>query len=89
MLSEDDDYTQWLGPEGEEHWSIAEYKTIEPKKFFEGLDAFCDADGKINEDFPRTIWLVKFSPKGEHSFVDIENEHQSLEDLEKTIRNGL
>ena len=41
-----------VGPEGEEHWCRADYESISPMKSFKGLDAFCDANGKITTDLP-------------------------------------
>src|SRR5580693_6033569 len=46
----------WLysmaGPDGEKHWSKADFKAITPLKGFTGVDCFCDENGTKNEAFP-------------------------------------
>lgn len=83
---------QWLyamvGPEGEEHWSIADYKKIEPQKFFEGEDAFTDSEGNVNPDMPRMNWKVSFSEASDHTIVDIAIAFNTAEDLDKTLEMG-
>lgn len=74
-----------VGPDGSEHWSLAEYKSISPQKSFSGLDAFCDPNGKINEDLPRSLWSVGFREAGDATMVDIEIKYETLIDLEKII----
>ncbi len=82
----------WLyymeGPEGAVHWCKADYQKIEPLKSYTGLDAFCDENGNINEDFPRTTWSVSFKEHGESTIVYIENTFTDLADLEKIIEMG-
>jgi uncharacterized protein YndB with AHSA1/START domain len=77
-----------LGPEGEEMWSRADFLTVRPKQSFEGLDAFCDAEGKINKDFPQAKWLVEFHDSGDSTIVHIEIKYDKPEDLEKYIEMG-
>jgi uncharacterized protein YndB with AHSA1/START domain len=77
-----------VGPEGEEHWSLADFTSISPKTNFKFKDAFCDSHGKINEDFPRSDWDVNFTESGESTTVTVEITHQSLADLEKIIEMG-
>ncbi len=76
------------GPEGEEHWALAEFKSITPTTNFKFLDAFCDSNGKINKDFPRSEWDVHFSESHERTMVNISIKHQSMADLEKIIALG-
>lgn len=76
------------GPEGEEHWAIAEYVTITPQKSFLGKDSFSDSEGNINKDFPTTLWKVNFNEKNGSTIVSIENKYDTLEDLETYIQMG-
>jgi uncharacterized protein YndB with AHSA1/START domain len=76
------------GPEGEEHWSLAEYISIQPKDYFKAMDAFCDSDGNINKDFPQTKWKVDFEEKNEHTLVSIQLNFETIEDLEKLTEMG-
>ncbi|GAL85460.1 putative glutathione S-transferase-related transmembrane protein [Sporocytophaga myxococcoides] len=77
-----------IGPKGERHWSRADYKTIKPEKQFVLLDAFCDENGVINKDFPRSTWSNIFKQTEETTTVNIEISYDKLEDLEATIKMG-
>lgn len=77
-----------VGPEGEEHWALADFTSISPKTNFKWLDAFCDSEGNINNAFPRSDWNVSFSENGNSTFVDIAIKHDKLSDLEQTIEMG-
>ena len=82
----------WLyvmaGPEGEEHWCRADFKNVSPMKSFEGIDAFCDLQGKINTDFPVVHWSLNFSEAKNKTTVNVEIALDSLADLEKYIEMG-
>ena len=77
-----------VGPENMTHWCRADYLSIEPLESYSGLDAFCDEDAIINTEFPRTTWFVQFENKGDHTIVNIRNQFEKLEDLEKIIELG-
>lgn len=77
-----------VGPEGEEHWAIADYTSITPKSNFKYLDAFCDNEGHLNTEFPRSDWNVSFSEKDKLTVVDIKIKHEKLSDLEQIIAMG-
>jgi uncharacterized protein YndB with AHSA1/START domain len=77
-----------VGPEGEEHWAIADFTSITPKTNFKYLDAFCDSEGNLKEDFPRSNWNVSFSEQGNSTIVDISCKHKNLADLEMIIEMG-
>lgn len=76
------------GPEGEEHWALADYISITPKTNFQHLNAFCDNQGNINEDFPRSEWNVDFVNQNRTTLVNIAIKHKTLADLEKIIELG-
>jgi len=76
------------GPEGEEHWALMNFTSISPKTNFKYLDAFCDKEGNINDEFPRSEWNLDFIDKGETTLVDITIKHRNLADLEKLITMG-
>jgi uncharacterized protein YndB with AHSA1/START domain len=77
-----------VGPEGEEHWAIAEYKKIIVHKEFTGLDAFADADGNVNTDMPQSTWEVTFTDKGDTTQVQSHIMYDDLAQLEVTIQMG-
>ncbi len=77
-----------IGPENDTHWCRADYSKVEAQKSFEGLDAFCDKEGIINEAFPRTKWNTTFNANEETTTVDILLTYEKLEDLEQIIALG-
>ena len=77
-----------VGPEGEEHYSWADYETINERVRYTGLDAFADANGNIKRDMPQSKWDVSFSDKGEHTQVDFMITYPDLAQLEATIEMG-
>lgn len=77
-----------VGPQGEEHWAIADFTSITPKSNFKYLDAFSDSEGNLNKDFPRSDWNVNFSEQGNSTIVDIAIKHENISDLEKIIEMG-
>lgn len=77
-----------ISPENVEHWCKADYKKIDVRKSFSGLDAFCDEDGKVNPDFPRSLWNTLFKGDADTTTVDITIQYNSLADLEKIIGLG-
>jgi uncharacterized protein YndB with AHSA1/START domain len=77
-----------VGPEGEEHWALANYQKIQPQKTFTGLDAFADAEGKVNKEMPQSKWEVTFVDKGQKTLVQIHISYDDLAQLEATIQMG-
>ena len=86
---------RWLyamvGPEGEKHWSRADYKRIKAGQFFEASDAFCkNEEGEINEDFPRAEWKTSFESRGDSlTLVEIRTRYTSKKDLEAVVQMGM
>lgn len=77
-----------VGPAGEEHWAIFNFKEIEKPKYFTGLDGFTDANGVLNTEMPQSNWKVSFIDKGKTTLVDILISFDKLENLETTIQMG-
>lgn len=77
-----------VGPAGEEHWALANYKAIQIQKKFTGLDAFADADGNVNKDLPQSKWEVSFTDKGQLTLVELLITYDDLAQLEATIQMG-
>lgn len=77
-----------ISPEGEKHWCRADYKKITKLQSYSGLDAFCDEEGNVNQDFPRAFWTNTFTGNDEVTTVDILITYDELEDLEKIIQLG-
>ncbi|GAB3640164.1 SRPBCC family protein [Spirosoma arcticum] len=77
-----------VGPDGEEHWAVANYKTIQPQKSFTGLDGFADAEGVVNQDLPQSRWNVSFADQGEVTLVEHLITYDDLAQLETTLQMG-
>lgn len=77
-----------IGPDDFIHWCRADYKSIETGKSFSGLDAFCDENGTINTEFPRSLWNNSFSGNGDLTLVNIVIAYDDLADLERIISLG-
>jgi uncharacterized protein YndB with AHSA1/START domain len=77
-----------VGPEGEEHWAMVQYKTIRAQEQFTGLDAFADADGNVNKDMPQSEWEATFTDKGQATLVELHISYDDLAQLEATIQMG-
>lgn len=77
-----------VGPNGEEHWSLADYTSITPKTNFKLLDGFCDSQGNINQDMPRSKWNVDFTESNGATTVHVQIKHETIADLEKHIEMG-
>jgi PhnB protein len=77
-----------VSPEGEEHWSIQEFTSINPKTNFEFYDAFTDKEENINSEWPSSDWDLNFSKQDKMTTVHISIKHKSLADLEKIIQMG-
>ena len=77
-----------VGPEGQEHWTLANYETIQVQKKFTGLDAFADSEGNINKDMPQSKWDVTFTGKGPTTLVEFHITYDDLAQLEATLQMG-
>lgn len=77
-----------VGPEGEEHWSMFNYQTIEPQKRFTGIDGFTDAHGVLNTEMPRMFWDVRFIDEKDRTLVDILITVDDLSHLDTIIKMG-
>lgn len=77
-----------VSPANEYHWCKNDYIKIDPKKSYTGLDAFCDENGVINPEMPRTKWTNTFSEANNKTLVSIVAKYETLADLEKIIELG-
>jgi len=77
-----------VSPEGQEHWSIQDYISINPKTNFKYVDAFADKDEKLNSELPSADWDLNFSEYSGTTTVKITVKHKTLTDLEHIIQMG-
>jgi uncharacterized protein YndB with AHSA1/START domain len=81
-------YYYMQGPEGERHYCRADFTNIDPKKSFEGDDAFTDENGKPNGEMPSMHWSTMFNKTDDGTKVNVEVSFKSVEDLEKIVEMG-
>ena len=77
-----------VGPEGEEHWGLTTYEIIQPRILFSGLDEFCDKDGNLNTELPKSYWETKFKVSGIKTVVEIKTTYSDAAQLEAMIQMG-
>jgi len=77
-----------VSPEGEKHWSRANFLAIKKESSFTTKGGFCDENGTINPEFPQNLWENSFIPKNNKVQVDILLTYDTLADLEKEIAMG-
>ena len=77
-----------VSPEGQEHWSIQDFTSINPTTNFKFVDAFTDKDEVINSAFPSSEWDLNFSEQNNTTTVKITIKHKTLEALEQIIQMG-
>jgi uncharacterized protein YndB with AHSA1/START domain len=77
-----------VGPEGEEHWAIANYTYVEDQKRFTAADAFSDSDGNINTAMPQSNWDSHFSSIEGGTLVTFHITFSDLANLEGMIQMG-
>lgn len=77
-----------VGPNGEKHWSIVEYLRISARKSYTSNDAFCDEEGNINKEMGQSKWEVTFTPKANHTLVELKLSFKDLAQLESLLKMG-
>ena len=77
-----------LSPKGEKFWCRVDYSKIEPKKTYAAKDGFCDENGVLNPEFPRSQWNNVFHEGAETTTVSVSIQYEKLADLEKIISMG-
>ena len=75
-----------VSPEGQERWSVQEYRSITPKTNFKMYNTFADQDG--NPELPGSDWDYQFSEQDGITKVIITIYNESLERLERMIEMG-
>jgi uncharacterized protein YndB with AHSA1/START domain len=77
-----------VSPEGQEHWSIQEFTSIDPKSNFKIHSSFADKDENIDTEMPASDWDLNFKEQNGTTKVSIKIKHKDLADLEKMIEMG-
>lgn len=77
-----------VSPENQKHWGRQDYLKIVLQKSFSGADSFCDENGNINAELPKTIFENQFIEANGKTLVTITSKYASLEMLEQIIEMG-
>ena len=77
-----------VGPDGSAQWCRADYQSVDPMKSYSARDGFCDEEGTLVSDFPRSFWTNSFHEKDTNTLVHIVIQYDTLEDLEKYMELG-
>jgi uncharacterized protein YndB with AHSA1/START domain len=77
-----------VSPDGEKHWSRADFISIAKEKSFSSKGGFSDEHGVINPAFPQNVWENTFVPVDHKVRVDTLLTYETLADLEKDLEMG-
>lgn len=77
-----------LGPEGEKHYCLVNYLTIDAQNNFTSRDAFCDENGKPMTDLPVMNWTNNFIETPQGTRVEVRLDFKSEEDLKTIVEMG-
>ena len=83
---------RWLyamvGPQGEKHWDVKDFKSIAPRKSFSYRSAFCDENGKVNPAATGSTWVNSFVETQGATSVTNDIACDSPAHLEAHLKNG-
>lgn len=77
-----------VGPENERHYAQLKYGEIMEHRSFDGVTAFCNEDGDINEGVSGSQWLIGFTGIEEGAKVTINIHFASEEAMKQQLEMG-
>jgi len=77
------------GPEGDAHYCINKYLTIDSEKEFTAEDSFANENWKVNPEMPTSHWKVEFSHNDGVTDVRVTTTYSSADELETVINMGM
>lgn len=77
-----------VSPEGERHWGIMNYKSIELHKNITLEDGFCDADGNMNKELPVSKGEMIFTTSNTGTLVEFKMTYTTEEQLKTIVEMG-
>ncbi len=77
------------GPEGDAHYCVNNYKTINPEESFTAFDGFANEDWSIKTDMPSSDWEVTFTQNGDVTNVKVVLTCSNFEGLNTLIEMGM
>lgn len=77
-----------VGPANEKHWGRMNYIAINPHKYFELEDAFCDENGTVNPELPASKGKTVFTEIPNGTRVEFKMSYPTESDLKKIVEMG-
>jgi uncharacterized protein YndB with AHSA1/START domain len=77
------------GPEGDAHYCVNNYTTINPEDSFSCFDGFANEDWSVKTDMPGSDWEVTFTQNGDMTDVKVVLTCQSAEGLNTLVEMGM
>ena len=77
-----------VSPEGQKHYSRAEFKTIDAPKGFTYFCVFSDENGTADPNMPGMHWNIKFIPTAAGTTVQVELSFNEEASMQKMIQMG-
>jgi uncharacterized protein YndB with AHSA1/START domain len=77
-----------VSPENEKHYGRMSYTAIEPHKFFELEDSFCDEDGVVNTDLPVSRGKTVFTETANGTLVEFKIRYQTEAEVLQLVEMG-
>lgn len=77
------------GPDGDKHYCVNNYKSIDPENSFTAFDAFANEDWSVKEDMPSQDWEVTFTENDGVTYVKVVLTTKSQADLETLTKMGM
>jgi uncharacterized protein YndB with AHSA1/START domain len=77
------------GPEGDAHYCINNYKTINPEESFTAFDGFANEDWSVDMSLPGSDWEVTFVENGDMTDMKMVLTCATKEELTTLIEMGM
>ncbi len=77
-----------VSPENEKHFGRMSYTAIEPHKYFELEDSFCDENGVVNTDLPVSRGKTVFTETANGTLVEFKISYQTEEEVLQLVEMG-
>jgi uncharacterized protein YndB with AHSA1/START domain len=77
-----------VSPENQKQWGRMNYLAIDQYKCFEIEDAFCDENGKLNNELPESKGQFTFTKTRNGTKVEFKMIYPTETDLEKIVEMG-
>jgi uncharacterized protein YndB with AHSA1/START domain len=77
-----------VSPENEKHYGRMSYTAIEPHKYFELEDSFCDENGTVNTDLPVSRGKTVFTQTANGTLVEFKISYQTEAEVLQLVEMG-